>query len=75
MNAQDRNLSRAGAEEAKLHYGDGEFAVLKPGRYVICAVSGAQVPIEALRYWSADRQEAYAGPEEALKRFQELEGQ
>jgi hypothetical protein len=74
MNVHDRNASRPAADEAKLHYGDGEFAVLKPGRYVLCAVSGVPIPLEALRYWSAERQEAYAGPEEALKRFKELEG-
>lgn len=73
MNAHDRLASRAPAEEAKLHYGDGEFAVLKPGRYVICAVSGQQIPLEALRYWSAERQEAYAGAQESLQRFRELE--
>ena len=70
MNAHDRNANRA--YEAKLHYGDGEFAVMKPGRYVTCAVSGTPVPLEALRYWSAERQEAYAGPKEALQRWQEL---
>jgi hypothetical protein len=74
MNAHDRSLSRSPADEAKLHYGDGEFVVLKPGRYVTCAVSGQPIPLEALRYWSAERQEAYAGAAEALKRFQELEG-
>ena len=74
MNAHDRSSSRPATDEAKLHYGDGEFAVLKPGRYVLCAVSGAAIPLEALRYWSAERQEAYAGPEESLKRFKELEG-
>ena len=69
MNAHDPEF--AGADLAKLHYGDGDFAVLKPGRYVVCAVSGAKVPLEALRYWSAPLQEAYAGPAEALKRWQE----
>ena len=72
MNAHDRNSPRT--DEAKLHYGDGEFAVLKPGRFVLCAVTGAPIPLEALRYWSAERQEAYAGPKEALQRFQELNG-
>ena len=72
MNAHDRTPAKT--DEAKLHYGDGEFAVLKPGRYVLCAVTGAPIPLEALRYWSADRQEAYAGPAEALQRFQELNG-
>lgn len=54
-------------DQALLHYGDGEFAVLKPGRYVRCAISGRPIPIEALRYWSAARQEAYAGPTEFLQ--------
>ena len=69
MNAYDRDLGR---DIATLHYGDGDFAVLKPGLHVICAVSGRKVPLEALRYWSAELQEAYAGPAEALKRWQEL---
>ena len=42
-------------------FGHGDFAVLKPGRYVICAVTGKKVPLEALRYWNATLQEAYAG--------------
>jgi hypothetical protein len=71
MNAHDRALPRPPGEEAKLHYGDGEFAVMRPGRYVLCAVSGVPIPLEVLRYWSAERQEAYAGPAESLKRFQE----
>ncbi|GAA0653513.1 DUF2093 domain-containing protein [Brevundimonas lenta] len=54
---------------ALLHYGDGEFAVLKPGRVVTCAVTGKAIPIEALRYWSARLQEAYAGPTEAFQRL------
>ena len=65
MNAHDRNL----AGLATLHYGDGEFVVLKPGRFVICAVTGRQVPLDALRYWSGERQEAYAGPEQAAERM------
>jgi len=56
---------------ATLHYGDGEFAVLKPGPFVLCAVSGRAIPLEALRYWSAELQEAYAGPTEALTRMVE----
>lgn len=54
---------------ATLHYGDGEYAVLKPGRYVVCAVTGRPIVLEALRYWSVARQEAYAAPEHALKRL------
>ncbi|HET6970095.1 MAG TPA: DUF2093 domain-containing protein [Phenylobacterium sp.] len=69
MNAHDRNF--AASDLARLHYGDGEYAVLRPGRYVLCAVTGQKIPLEALRYWSAELQEAYAGPAEALKRWQE----
>ena len=54
---------------ATLHYGDGEFAVIKPGRYVTCAVTGRPIVLEALRYWSVARQEAYAAPEHAVERL------
>ena len=64
MNAIDPS-----AGPATLHYGDGEFAVLKPGPYVLCAVSGKTTPLEALRYWSEEHQEPYAGPAEALTRM------
>lgn len=69
MNAHDRNLG--GADLARLHYGDADYAVLRPGRYVQCAVSGVKIPVEHLRYWSAELQEAYAGPAEATKRWLE----
>ena len=68
MNAFDKDLG----DIAVLHYGDGEYAIMRPGRYVICAVTGIRIPLEALRYWSPAHQEAYAGPAEALKRWQEL---
>lgn len=54
---------------AALHYGDGEFAVLKPGPYVLCAVTGKPIPLEILRYWSVELQEAYTSPTEALSRM------
>ena len=71
MNAHDRDLSGKPAELAVLHYGDGEFVVLKPGRHVVCAVSGVKIPLQALRYWSPALQEAYAGPTEAIARWKE----
>jgi hypothetical protein len=70
MNALDRDIP----DLAVLHYGDGEFAVIKPGRHVLCAVSGKRIPLSALRYWSPELQEAYAGPEEALARWKETRG-
>lgn len=65
MSAKD---SIAG-QPAQLHYGQGEFAVLRPGAFVTCAVSGQRVALDQLRYWSSDRQEPYAGAAEAIQRL------
>jgi hypothetical protein len=54
---------------ARLHYLPGSFRQLSAGDHVLCAVSGAQIPLDRLRYWSADRQEAYASAEIATKRL------
>lgn len=58
--------------EAKVRYLDGEFEVISPGDYVRCAVSGQQIPLTDLKYWSVDAQEPYASAEVSLKRFLEL---
>lgn len=71
MNAYDRDLGKSN-DIAVVHYGDGEFVLLKPGRHVVCAVTGEKIPLEALRYWNPLLQEAYAGPAEALARWKEL---
>ncbi len=68
MNQYERDI---GGRPAALHFLDGEYRVISPGSYVVCAVTGAKIPLEALRYWSVDLQEAYAGPAVALKRMQE----
>ena len=73
MNAFERDAGGAG-DLAILEYGDGEFTVMRPGRHVLCAVTGQRIAIETLRYWSPVLQEAYAGPAEALKRWQEVKG-
>jgi hypothetical protein len=70
MNAYDKSLGDG--DLAVVRYGDGEMTVLKPGRYVICAVSGRRIPLDDLRYWSPVLQEAYAGPAEALARWKQL---
>jgi hypothetical protein len=69
MNRMDRDLRPEGL--AELEYLDGEIRVVKPGSYVICAVSGVHIPVDSLRYWSVDLQEAYASPVIALERFRE----
>lgn len=45
---------------ATLLYGPNGFRVVKPGNFVACAVTGEAIQLEELRYWSVDRQEAYA---------------
>lgn len=54
---------------ATLIYQPNGFRVVKPGNHVICAVTAAAIPLEELRYWSAERQEAYASPEAATRRL------
>ncbi len=58
--------------EAKIKYGDNDFTILVAGNYVRCAVSGAHIPLDELRYWSVDQQEAYRGPEEAMQRWKQV---
>lgn len=47
-------------EEAKLLYEGGDYQILQAGSYVRCAITGAIIPLDELKYWSAARQEAYA---------------
>jgi hypothetical protein len=54
---------------ATLHYGPNGFRVVTPGSYVLCAATAEKIPLEALRYWSAERQEAYASCEIATRRL------
>ena len=55
--------------EAQIRFLDGDFRILRPGAFVRCAVTGAPIPLDELRYWSVDLQEAYAGPEAVLQRL------
>lgn len=45
--------------EAQLHYGSSDYTIMKGGNYVLCAVTGEQIALDHLKYWNADRQEAY----------------
>jgi len=70
MNKIERRPADAG--EAKVEFLDGDFRIVRPGAYVRCAVTGEPIPLEELRYWSVDRQEAYASPAAVMKRETEL---
>lgn len=45
---------------ARLYYQPNGFRVLAAGDHVLCAGTGAAIALDELRYWSVDRQEAYA---------------
>lgn len=59
-------LMSARRRPARLHYGPNSTRVLSPGDHVVCAVSGAPIPLDELRYWSVARQEPYATAELSL---------
>jgi hypothetical protein len=58
----------SGNGEAQLQYLDGDFRVVSPGTYVKCAITGERIPLDELKYWSVDLQEAYALPTSVLQR-------
>lgn len=58
----------SGSGQAQLQYLDGDFRVVSPGTFVNCAVTGERIPLDELKYWSVDRQEAYAMPAAVLQR-------
>ncbi|MBV9288649.1 MAG: DUF2093 domain-containing protein [Hyphomicrobiales bacterium] len=66
MNKMERRPSDAG--EAKVEFLDGDIRIVRPGAFVRCGVTGQPIPIDELRYWSVDRQEAYATPAASMAR-------
>lgn len=52
---------------ARLHYLSGSFRVLSHGDHVLCAVTHQPIALADLRYWSVERQEAYATAEASLE--------
>ena len=57
------------AAPAHLLYGTPEFEVVVPGSHVLCAVTGARIDLDDLKYWSAEFQEAYLSAEQATAAF------
>ncbi len=53
--------------EAQVEFRDGDFRVLRPGPFVRCAATGVAIPLDDLKYWDVDRNEAYASPQARLK--------
>jgi hypothetical protein len=73
MNRFERSSAFKG--EAKVKYLDGEVQVLTPGDFVRCAVTGRSIPLDDLRYWNVELQEAYADAASSLKRYHQKRGQ
>ena len=57
--------------EAVVVFLDGDFQVKSPGTFVYCAVTGAPIPLERLRYWSVDRQVAFVDAQAVLDDFED----
>lgn len=57
--------------EAKISYGSSDYLILESGSYVVCAVTGKRIPLDQLKYWSEEHQEAYVDAAASLKRWQE----
>ena len=60
-------LMSGGGRTARVHSLPGTFRLLSDGDHVVCAVTGAQIPLHELKYWSVERQEAYVDAEARLK--------
>ena len=67
LNRYDRTPPSAG--EAEVKFLDGDFRIVRPGAFVRCAVTGVPIPLEELKYWSVEEQEAYASPEAVMRRL------
>lgn len=60
-------LMGSGQREARIQYMDSTFRLLSAGDHVRCAITGAAIPLDELRYWSVERQEAYVDAAASLE--------
>ena len=56
-------------KKAKLKYKNNSFDILEEGDFVICAITGKEIPLEKLTYWNVELQEAYFSAIEANLSF------
>ena len=49
-------------------YLDSNLRLIKPGA-LRCGFTGQPIPLDQVKYWSVERQEAYSGPEAVLQRL------
>ena len=60
-------LMHGSGKAARVRYLPGAFRLLSDGDHVVCAVTGAQIRLHELKYWSVERQEPYVDAEASLK--------
>ena len=58
--------------KAKVKFNPSNFEIVEKGDYVVCSVSGKNIPLNQLTYWNVELQEAYFSPKEAQQRYEEL---
>ena len=59
-------------KKAKLNYKHNSFDIIEEGNFVVCAISGKEIPLNQLTYWNVELQEAYYSPIEVSERFKIL---
>ena len=60
-------LMSGGRRQARVRYLDGTLRLLSDGDFVLCAVTGEEIPLHEVKYWSVARQEAYADAAASLE--------
>ena len=55
-------------KKAKLKFKHNYFEIIKDGDFVLCAISGKEIPLQNLNYWNVDLQEPYFSYIEASKK-------
>ena len=57
---------------AKLKYLPNNFQIIEPGEHVVCAVSGKEISLDKLSYWSVELQEPYYSYREAFEKREKI---
>ena len=60
-------LMSGSGRTARVRYLPGTFRLVSDGDHVVCAVTGAPIPLHELRYWSVERQEPYVDAQASLR--------
>ena len=59
-------------KKAKLQYKHNSFDIIEEGNFVVCAISGKEIPLENLNYWNVELQEAYFSPLEVNESYKKI---